>query len=78
LNLTDAAAFLEVSPRTLRLAIDRGEIPADHPFADGPWVISKEILEGKAAQMLKQRAKMGPRKPAILHSEQHQCLFSNT
>ena len=78
LNLTDAAAFLEVSPRTLRLAIDRGEIPADHPFADGPWVISKEILEGKAAQLLKQRAKMGPRKPAILHSEQHQYLFSNT
>ena len=78
LNLTDAAASLDVSPRTLRLAIDRGEIPADHPFADGPWVISREILEGKAAQMLKQRAKMGPRKPAILHSEQHQCLFSNT
>jgi hypothetical protein len=43
INLTDAAALLDISPRTLRLAIDRGEIPADHPFADGPWVISRDI-----------------------------------
>jgi DNA invertase Pin-like site-specific DNA recombinase len=77
-NLTDAAAFLAVSPRTLRLAIDRGEIPADHPFADGPWVISRDALEDQPAQTLKQRLRTGPRKPAILHSEQHQSLFSNT
>ena len=78
INLTDAAALLDISPRTLRLAIDRGEIPADHPFADGPWVISRDTLEGKAAQTLKQRVRTGQRRPAILHSEQHQCLFSNT
>jgi DNA invertase Pin-like site-specific DNA recombinase len=78
LNLSDAAAFLEVSPRTLRLAIDRGQIPADHPFADGPWVISRDILESEAAQTLKQRVRMGSRRPAVLHSEQHQSLFSTT
>jgi DNA invertase Pin-like site-specific DNA recombinase len=78
INLTDAAALLDISPRTLRLAIDRGEIPADHPFADGPWVISRDILEAKAAQTLKQRARTGPRKPAVLLSEQHQYLFSTT
>jgi DNA invertase Pin-like site-specific DNA recombinase len=78
LNLTDAAALLEVSPRTLRLAIDRCEIPADHPFADGPWVIGRDVLESKAAQILKQRVRMGPRRPAILHPEQHQGLFSTT
>lgn len=78
LNLTDAAALLEVSPRTLRLAIDRGQIPADHPFADGPWVISRDILESEAAQTLKRRVSMESRRPAVLHSEQHQSLFSTT
>ncbi len=78
INLSDAAALLDISPRTLRLAIDRGEIPADHPFADGPWVISRHILEAKAAQTLKQRARTGPRKPTVLLFEQHQYLFSTT
>jgi DNA invertase Pin-like site-specific DNA recombinase len=78
MNLTDAAALLDISPRTLRLAIDRGEILADHPFADGPWVISRNVLDSKAAQTLKQRARTRPRRPAVLLSEQHQCLFSTT
>ena len=78
INLTDAAALLDIRPRTLRLAIDRGEIPADHPFADGPWVISRDTLERKAAQTLKQRVRSGQRRPAIRHSEQHECLFTTT
>ena len=78
MNLTDAAALLCVSPRTLRLAIDRGDISADHPFADGPWVISRNALQGKAAQGLKRRAGIGRRRPAVLASEQHQSLFSTT
>jgi DNA invertase Pin-like site-specific DNA recombinase len=76
INLTEAAALLDISPRTLRLAIDRGDIPADHPFADGPWVISKDILEREAA--LKLRVHTRPRKPAVLHTEQSQSLFSTT
>ena len=78
INLTGAAALLDISPRTLRLAIDRGEIPADHPFADGPWVINRDILDSEAAQTLKLRAHTRPRKPAVLHSDQHQSLFSTT
>jgi len=76
-NLTDAA-YLDISSRTLRLAIDRGEIQADHPFADGPWVVSKDVLESKPAQMLKQRAHVRPRKTAVLVSETHLNLFSTT
>jgi hypothetical protein len=78
INLTDAAALLDISPRTLRLAIDRGEILADHPFADGPWVISRNIVESEDARTLKLRAHTRPRKPAVPHSEQHQILFSTT
>jgi hypothetical protein len=77
-NLTDAAAYLDISSRTLRLAIDHGQIPADHPFADGPWVISRDILDSKAAQTLKQRAHVRPSKPEVLLSETHLDLFSST
>lgn len=77
-NLTDAAAYLEISPRTLRLAIDRGQITADHPFADGPWLISREVLESKAAKTLKEQAHSRPHKGAVLLSEAHLNLFSST
>ena len=46
--------------------------------ADGPWVIDKGILESKVAYTLKQRAQVRPRKLAILLSENHLDLFSNT
>jgi hypothetical protein len=77
-NLTDAAAYLEISPRTLRLAIDRGQIPADHPFADGPWVTSREFPESKAAKTLKLQAHSRPHKATVLLSETHLNLFSST
>lgn len=41
MNLTRAAAFLGISARTLRLAIDRSEIEAQHPLPEGPWVLRK-------------------------------------
>jgi DNA invertase Pin-like site-specific DNA recombinase len=78
MNLTDAAALLDVSPRTLRLAIDRGDISADHPLTDGPWVISRDALEGESAQALKRRVARETRRPAIPDSQQHDSLFSTT
>ena len=78
MNLTDAAALLDVSPRTLRLAIDRGDIAADHPFADGPWIISRDVLEGESAQALKRRVSRGTRRPAVRDSHKHESLFSTT
>ena len=78
MNLTDAAAQLDVSPRTLRLAIDRGDISADHPFADGPWVISRDVMQGESAQALKRRVSRGTRRPAVPNSQQDQTLFSTT
>jgi len=78
MTLTDAAIQLDVSPRTLRLAIDRGEIPADHPFADGPWVISRDVLKGESAQSLKRRVSQGTRRPAVPDSQQEESLFLTT
>ena len=78
MNLTDAAALLDVSSRTLRLAIDRGDISADHPFADGPWIISRDVMEGESAQALKRRVSQGTRRPAVPDSQQEESLFSTT
>ena len=35
-NLTEAAAFLGIAPKSLRRAVERGEITALHPLAHGP------------------------------------------
>lgn len=78
MNLTDAAALLDVSPRTLRLAIDRGEVAADHPLADGPWIISRDVLESESARALKRRVSRATRRPTIPDSEERPSLFSTT
>jgi DNA invertase Pin-like site-specific DNA recombinase len=77
LNLTNAAALLGVSAKTLRLAVECGDIDAIHPLADGPWLFSRVVLDGPAARSLAERAKRGPRYPAGLHPEQ-QNLFTST
>lgn len=78
MNLTEAAAFLKVSPRTLRLAVDRGEIVAEHPLPDGPWVFHRQALETAAACALVHRVHQGHRHPAIPSGEQSGFCFSST
>ena len=63
MNLIKAAAFLGVSPRTLRLAVERGEIEAQHPLPDGPWVFGKQAWESEAAIHFVQRVRR--ERPAI-------------
>jgi hypothetical protein len=74
LNLTQAAAHLGLSPKTLRLAAERGEIAAVHPLADGPWIFSRADLEGSAAKEIAERAERSAKYPAGLHPDQ-QALF---
>jgi DNA invertase Pin-like site-specific DNA recombinase len=78
INLTNAAAHLNISPMTLRLAIERGEISAEHPLPEGPWIMSRDILGSEAAQALTQRVHGRSRKPTLPHSEKYQSLFSDT
>jgi len=56
MNLTQAAQLLGISSTTLRLAVEKGEIEAAHPLADGPWIFSRTALETEAAQKLVKRA----------------------
>jgi hypothetical protein len=52
LNLSRVAAHLRISPKTLRLTAECGEIDALHPLAKGPWILSRAVLDSAAAQAL--------------------------
>ncbi|MGY2491838.1 hypothetical protein [Cupriavidus sp. CP313] len=45
MNLTGAAAFIGISPKTLRLAVERGEVAAEHPLPNGPWIFNRHSLD---------------------------------
>jgi hypothetical protein len=64
MNLTHAAAFLGVSAKTLRLAAEGGEIEAEHPLADGPWLFRRSILEGNVGRRITDQARQRRRLPA--------------
>jgi DNA invertase Pin-like site-specific DNA recombinase len=55
LNLTEAAHTLGVSARTLRIAAEQGDIHAEHPLPDGPWVFTRDALRTAAASGLLER-----------------------
>ena len=76
LNLSKAAQLLHVSPRTLRLAAQAGEIEAIHPLPDGPWIFSRPALSTASARAVTERARQNPKYPAGSHPDQ-QNLFSS-
>jgi len=70
MNLTEAAQFLGVSARTLRLAADRGEVAGEHPLGDGPWIFNRQELESEAARKVVGRARDHNRTPAVPNPDQ--------
>lgn len=78
LKLNQAAAELGVSPRTLRLAIERGEIAGEHPLDDGPWIVNRQALQSPAAEELARRARSRTRNPAKPSPTQQTLGFSGT
>src|SRR6266545_3413358 len=57
MNLTQAAALLGISPKTLRIAAERGEIEATHPLAEGPWLFKRAILGCEEAKGFVERVR---------------------
>src|SRR4029450_2628089 len=76
LNLTQAAAHLRISAKTLRLAAESGAIQALHPLPDGPWLFSHTVLEGAAATTGAGGARQRATHPTGPHPAQ-QNLFSS-
>jgi DNA invertase Pin-like site-specific DNA recombinase len=77
MNLSKAATFVGVTPKTLRIAAEAGEVDAIHPLPDGPWIFSRDALAGKAARMLAARAINKRARAAGQHPDQ-QNLFGPT
>jgi hypothetical protein len=77
LNLTEAAALVGLSPRTLRLAVERGEVAAEHPLPEGPWIFQHTALGTDAAKALVQRVQQGTT-PAVPSNRQGAFVFSST
>jgi hypothetical protein len=63
LNLSRAARLLHVTPKTLMLAAEAGEIEAVYPLPNGPWIFSRVSLTGIAAQNIAGRARQNPNTP---------------
>ena len=53
LNLTHAAAYVDVAPKTLRRAVEAGSIPATHPVSHGPWIFQRKDLDSMGARILR-------------------------
>jgi len=63
---------------TLRLAIERGEIEAEHPLANGPWVVNRSALETATALQFAERSRRQRRNPGLEASGQGVIDFSAT
>lgn len=78
MNLTEAARFLGLSPGTLRAAVVRGELPAQHPLGDGPWVFNRRDLQTEVANRLVERVRYRGKDPAKQTGKQASLDFSST
>jgi DNA invertase Pin-like site-specific DNA recombinase len=78
LNLTEAARALGMSARTLREAVERGQINAEHPLPDGPWVFKREELQTDAAAALLLRVGMHKAGVALPNAGQASLDLSST
>jgi DNA invertase Pin-like site-specific DNA recombinase len=78
LTLTEAAEHLQMSGITLRLAIERGDIAAEHPLANGPWVIHRHALQTEKAVRFIERSRKQRRHPVLDVSDQGVIDFSAT
>src|SRR6201997_36454 len=78
LNLGAAAKLLQVTPKTLRLASEAGEIEAIHPLPEGPWIFSRATLSTSSARAITERARQNPKHPTGSHLDQQNLFPSMT
>lgn len=78
LNLTQAAHLVGVSARTLRLAVERGEVKAERPLAIGPWIFNRVDLGAKTSAALVARARAHQRGREIPSEQQGNLELSTT
>jgi DNA invertase Pin-like site-specific DNA recombinase len=55
MSLNHAAAYAKLSPSALRRAVERGEIPSQHPLPAGPWIFDRNVLDQPDARAVLER-----------------------
>ncbi|EJL54864.1 site-specific recombinase, DNA invertase Pin [Rhizobium sp. CF122] len=78
LNLGGAAKLLGITPKTLRLAAEAGQIEGAHPLPDGPWIFSRSKLATPQAHQILDRARQNSRHPTGSHPDQENLFPSTT
>lgn len=78
LNLGGAAKLLGITPKTLRLAAEAGQIEGAHPLPDGPWIFSRSKLATPQAHQILDRARQNSRHPTGSHPDQENLFPSRT
>ena len=68
LTLTEAAQFLGISMRPMRLAVEQRRIEGEHPLPEGPWIFSRQALQTEAAAQVVKQAR-NRRTPAVPNPE---------
>lgn len=51
MKLGEAAAYVKVSEKSLRRAVEQGVIEALHPMSVGPWIFNRDALDRPAARL---------------------------
>ena len=64
LTLKEAAAYVRLTPKTLRRTVERGEINAMHPLREGPWIFKRDDLDQPRAHEILSRVRQRHGNPA--------------
>jgi hypothetical protein len=78
MTLGQAAQYVGVSPKTMRLAIERGKVHGLHPLTDGPWVLHRDDLDKPEAVEHFARIRSGPQTSARPHSSSRNLTIPGT
>ena len=78
LTLTDAAKLAGISPGALRKTVDRGEIEAEHPLADSPWIFQRTQLESPEARAALHQVRLRRRNGPAVHDSDDLNLFKSS
>ena len=74
MNLTEAAARLGVSPKTIRRAAESGKIDAMHPLHDAPWIFRRADVDDPSFRERFEERVNGKTRPA--GPDRHQLVLT--
>ena len=76
MTLKQASAFVGVSPRTLRIAAENGEVKSLHPLPFGNWIFQRKDLETPEVKRRFANCRPGRRCPEIPNPKQLNLMIT--